>query len=143
MRKSKRNIFCVVIGIISLVVGLILCKTIVNPQGFMKALPYVLIGIGCGAAGNGISNIVTNRTLTNDPKLKKEMEINEKDERNIAIVRRAKAKAFDMATFVYGALLLSFALMTVNVAAVLLATAAYLFIEGYSIYFRFKYEKEM
>lgn len=143
MRKSKLNYFLAAIGIVLLGLGLYLCKAIADPQGFMKALPYVLIGLGCGAFGNGLGNIVSNRTITNDPKLKKEMEINEKDERNIAISHRAKAKAFDMMTFVYGALLVAFALMQVEVTAVLLATAAYLFVQGYGIYCRFRYEKEM
>ena len=56
---------------------------------------------------------------------------------------RAKAKAYDMMTFVLGALMLSFALMGVELTAVLLLVFAYLFVHSYAVYYRFKYDKEM
>ena len=71
------------------------------------------------------------------------MEIEQRDERNIAIADRAKGKAFDMMTFVFGALMLAFALMSVDLPAVLLLVFAYLFVHGYAIYYRCRYEKEM
>lgn len=45
--------------------------------------------------------------------------------------------------FVYGALMLSFALMQVDLAAILLFVFCYLLVLGCSIYYRVKYEKEM
>ena len=61
----------------------------------------------------------------------------------IAIGNRAKAKAYDMMIFVFGSLLLAFALMGIDVIAVLLTTFAYLFVVGYGIYYRCKFDKEM
>ena len=55
----------------------------------------------------------------------------------------AKGRAFDLMTFVFGALMVSFALMEVDLAALLLLVFAYLFVEGYAVYCRCKYEKEM
>ena len=46
-------------------------------------------------------------------------------------------------TYVFGALMVSFALMGVDTVAVLLLVAAYLFVEGYGIYCRVQLEKKM
>ena len=46
-------------------------------------------------------------------------------------------------TFVFGALMLTFALMEVELAAVLLLVAAYLFVEFSAVYYRCKLEKQM
>ncbi len=45
--------------------------------------------------------------------------------------------------YVFGALLLSFALMGVGLAPILLLDVAYLFVIGYGVFYRFKYDKEM
>jgi hypothetical protein len=45
--------------------------------------------------------------------------------------------------FVFGALILSFALMGISLAAVLLLCFAYLFVIGCGVFFRVRYEKEM
>lgn len=71
------------------------------------------------------------------------MDIAINDERNIAIANRAKGKAFDRMTFVFGALMVSFALMGVDMIAVLLLVFAYLLVHGYAIYYRFRLEQEM
>ncbi|HQE70757.1 MAG TPA: hypothetical protein PK071_06530, partial [Atopobiaceae bacterium] len=55
---------------------------------------------------------------------------------------RAKGKAFDMMTFVFGALMLSFALMGVDMIAVLLLVFSYLFVHGSALYYRFKFERK-
>lgn len=72
-----------------------------------------------------------------------EEEIEEKDERYIAIGNQAKAKGFDMMTFDFGALMICFALMEIELAATLLFVFTYLFVEGYAIYYRFKLDKMM
>lgn len=45
--------------------------------------------------------------------------------------------------FVFSALLLVFALMGVEMTALLLLVAAYLLVQGYAVYCRVKLEKEM
>ncbi len=143
MKKSKMDYLITSIGVVLLGLGLYLVKTLVEPRGFLLALPYVCIGIGCGAFGQGVGNLLSYQAVKNSPELQKELEINQKDERNVAIASRAKAKAFDRMTFVFAALMLSFALMGVELAAVLLLVCAYLFVQGCGIYYRCKYEKEM
>ena len=142
MRK-KTGYVIVMIGILLLGTGLYFVKTIRNPQGIMLTLPYVCIGIGSGLFGHGMGGILSRRAMQNNPQMQKRKEIEQNDERNIAIANRAKGKAFDMMTFVFGALMIAFALMGADLAAVLLLVFAYLFVHGYAIYCRCKYEKEM
>lgn len=143
MKKGRMDYVTTVIGVFVLAIGLVLVKTLANPQGFMLALPYVCIGLGCGAFGHGMGNIISRRTMKNNPDIQKQLEIDKNDERNIAIANRAKGKAYDIMTFVFGALMVTFALMGINVIAVLLLVFAYLFIQGCGIYYRCKYDKEM
>ena len=71
------------------------------------------------------------------------MDIEKNDERNIMIANKAKGKAFDRMTYIFGALMVSFALMDVDMTAVLLLVFAYLLVHGFSIYYRMKFDKEM
>ena len=64
------------------------------------------------------------------------MEIEQKDERHIAIQNQAKAKAYDMMIFVFGALMICLALMNVDMLVILILVTSYLFVVGYSIYYR-------
>lgn len=141
--KKKTGYVIVMIGILLLGSGLYFVKAISNPQGIMLTLPYVCIGIGSGLFGHGMGSILSRRAMQNNPQMRKQMEIEQNDERNIAIANRAKGKAFDMMTFVFGALMISFALMGADLAAVLLLVSAYLFVHGYALYCRCRYEKEM
>lgn len=143
MSKKFGNFFITLLGVLLLGTGLFLVKSYTDPQGIMKALPFVLIGIGCGLFGQGVGNIISQKVMRNNPDIQKQKEIEVKDERNTAIRNRAKAKAYDMMVFVFGALMLAFALMGVDMIAVLLLVFAYLYVIGYGIYYRSKYEKEM
>ena len=143
MKKTFYSIIITIIGILMLASGLILVKIISEPTGIMTTLPYILVGLGSGIFGGGIAEIIKLRTIKNNPDIKKHMEINENDERNIAIGNRAKAKAYDMMVFVFGALMLAFALMGTDMVSVLMLVFAYLFVIGYGIFYRVKYDKEM
>jgi hypothetical protein len=48
-----------------------------------------------------------------------------------------------MMIFVFGALMITYALMGIDMVEVLLLVFAYLFVIGYGIYYRFKFGKEM
>jgi dipeptide/tripeptide permease len=142
--KGKgRYIIYTLMGFIILAAGAILAKTTREPQGMMQALPYIFIGIGAGIFGQNVGTLISFRLLKKDPKAAKQIEIEEKDERNTMIRNRAKAKAYDLMILVYGALLLAFGLMLVNVEVVLAMVVAYIFIVTSSIYYMNKFEKEM
>jgi hypothetical protein len=141
--KKSFDVITTIIGLLLLGIGLYLIKTVVEPQGMMKALPYVCVGLGCGAFGHGMGEMIGRRTVKNHPDIKKQIEIDRQDERNIAIGNRAKAKAYDIMTYIYGALILSFALMGIDLTVILLLGFAYFFVACYGVYYRCKYDKEM
>ena len=140
---KKADWVITLIGVIMLGIGLFMTKTIENAHGILLTLPYVLVGIGCGIFGYGMSNIVSQKAISKDLDLQRQLEIEKNDERNIAIATKSKAKAYDLMTFLFGVLMLSFALMNIDMAVILLLVAAYLSVHIYGIYYRIKYEKEM
>lgn len=141
--KKKKDYVLTVLGLLLLAVGLGLLKGIARPEGILFVLPYVCIGLGCGIFGYGTGNLVSCRVRKNNPELARQIEIEANDERNVMIAGLAKAKAYDLMIYVFGALMVSFALMRVEVTSVLLLVAAYLFVVGYGVYCRIKLEKEM
>ena len=142
--KSKTMTYVPILsGLLLLAVGLYLIKAVGGFEGTLAALPYVCIGVGSGLFGHGMGSLISQRAVSKDPQLQKQLEIEKKDERNIAIANRAKSKAFDLMTFVFGALMVSFALMDVDMAPLLLLVFAYLLVHGFSIRYRIKYAKEM
>jgi len=143
MKKHVLQTALGILGLVLLAAGLYLAKTIAVPQGIMRALPYVFIGIGCGLFGQGMGGVIERRVLRKNPEILKQKEIEVNDERNREISNRAKAKAYDTMVFVFGALMITFALMGVDMVAVLLLVFAYLFVVGSHIYYRVKFEKEL
>ena len=102
-----------------------------------------MIGVGAGLFGYGVGNGCVALWGEKHPDLMRQSEIEEKDERNVAILNRAKAKALDMMFYVFGALMISLALMGADIGVVLLLVAAYLFVAGCMVYYMCKYQKEM
>lgn len=143
MKTKKLDYILTVLGVLLFVGGLVLLKIIPEPQGFMVALPYICIGIGCGLLGRGISVIVSRNMTEKYPEIRKQKRIQEQDERNVLLSTTAAAKAYKMATYVFDALLLAYALMGVELAPILMLVVGYLFVVGYGIYCRIKLEKEL
>ena len=143
MKKSYSGAILTVIGVALLAAGFILLKIFPIPWGLLRILPYVCIGFGCGIFGHGMGSLAAQRARRKNPDLARQMDIDAADERNVMLSNIAKSKAFDLMSYVFGALMVSFALMEVDLAALLLLVAAYLFVEGYGIYIRLKLEKEM
>ena len=143
MKKNIVNGITLIVGLALLGAGLYLVKTVFAPTGVMLALPYVFIGLGCGMFGQGISGFVNRAVLKKNPEIAKQQEIEQKDERNQEIANRAKAKAYDAMVFVFGALMVAFALMGMDLVPVLLLVGAYLYVVGVGLYYRFKLEKEL
>lgn len=142
MKKNTMDCLMAVGGILLVGAGLLLLKTVAVPQG-AAVISYVCIGVGCGAFGHGMGNWISRRALKNSPALQRQVEIEQKDERNMAITNRAKAKAYDMMIFLFGALMLSFALMGIDFMATLLLVFSYLLVVGYGVYYHCRYQKEM
>ena len=143
MKLKTANCILVLFGLLLLAAGFYLLKAVEPFQGILESLPYVCIGVGSGLFGHGMGDAISERAVSKDPELKKKLDIEKKDERNITIANQAKSKAFDMMTFVFGALMVCFALMNVDMAPLLLLVFAYLLVHGCSIYYRMRFEKEM
>lgn len=143
MKKDIFYYLTTAVGLLLLGIGLYMVKTITEAQGIIHAIPYVCVGIGCGVFGHGMGNVISSKAMKGCPEAVKQMEININDERNIAISNRAKAKSYDMMIFIFGALMMSFAIMKIDLVIVLLFVCSYLFVVGYGVFYRCKYEKEM
>ena len=143
MKRDRKEIVWIVVGVVLWGIAVLLLRQNPGNSGFWRALPYVCLGVGAGLLGQGIGRLVQRKALQSDPELARQQEIEAGDERNIQLAQRAKAKAFDLMVFVFSALLLVFALMGVDLTAILLLVAAYLLVQGYAVYCRVKLEKEM
>jgi hypothetical protein len=140
--KIGKGLLLLMVGLLLFTGGIWLVREETNPVETLLALPYILIGLGCGMFGHGVGNIVEVVVKRKYPELRKMDEINAKDERNIMVASRAKSKAFDMMGYVYGALLLAFALMGTSFTVLIPMVVVYLFVNGYSIYWHVRFEKE-
>ncbi len=138
----KKGVFFAlsVMGLVLIASGLYYLKSATQVQGLMKVLPYYCIGIGCGAFGHGAGQLIA---LKSGGNIQKQIEIERRDERNITIINRAKGKAFDAMIYIFGALIVSFGLMNLDLYVILTLVFAYLLVAGISIYYRCKYDKEM
>lgn len=101
-RKAK-NLFCIILGSVSTVLGIFLKIRFPEDAHNYQQFAGMLTGFGCGILAVGI--VFTIRRLLSTPEKLKEREIEKKDERNIQIMRAAYATA------AFGAFIL-FALMT-------------------------------
>ena len=143
MKQDRKEIVWIVVGVVLWGIAVLLLRQNPGNSGFWRALPYVCLGVGAGLLGQGIGRMVQRKALQSDPELARQQEIEAGDERNIQLAQRAKAKAFDLMVVVFSALRRVFALMGVEMTALLLLVAAYLLVQGYAVYCRVKLEKEM
>lgn len=134
----KRYWIALGLGLAAMLAGGLLLRA-----DLMAPLPYVLLGLGCGALGHGAGELLAGRAVKNCPEAVRELEIAQKDERNILLAERSKAQAFDLMLYVFGALMLAFALMQVELQAILLLVGAYLVVISGWIVFRVRLEKQM
>ena len=67
MKSRSLGYLAAALGIVLTAVGLWLAKTFPEAAGAMAALPYVLIGLGCGAFGHGVGGACQRRRLPQAP----------------------------------------------------------------------------
>ena len=106
------------------------------------ALPGVLVGLGAGALGAGLSGVLTDVLSRKYPDMAGKT-VEQQDERNVAINHRAKARAYDCMVYVFGALMVTFALMNASITMILLLIGAYMIVVGCRIGFAAHYNKIM
>ena len=125
-----------VIGVAVLALGLFLMSRM------SAALPGVLIGLGSGALGAGLSGVLTDALSRKYPDMARKT-VEQQDERNVAISNRAKARAYDLMVYVFGALMIACALMNADMTIILMLIGAYLIVVACRIGFAVHYDKIM
>lgn len=149
MKDSIRNkqkqtpILLTVLGLIMLAAGFILIKTAGELKGFTELLPYLLVAFGCGIFGHSIGGIIEHKAINKYPELAKNIEIEAKDERNISISNKSKAKAYEVMIFIFGGIILCLALMNAELKLIIMLCISYLFVVFTEVYYKIMYEKSM
>ena len=141
--KVGRYLILAAAGLIIFTAGLVLMISSRDADGILKTLPYICEGLGSGIFGGNIGTALKNRAMLKDPQAAKYVEIEQKDERNQAVNNRSKARVYDLMIYVYAAVILSFALMQVNMYVTLVLVVIYLFFVFANVYYLNKYNKEM
>lgn len=124
-------------------IGFMLYKNSMNTDDIWLRLPYLLIGIGCGICGHYAGNLLKSLSISNNEALKKQMQIEQKDERNILIAEKSKAKAYDLMRYLWAGMLIIFSIMDVDKYIIFVLVTLYLVMHIYALYWRFKYENKM
>lgn len=132
----RKNILFATLGLAILITGLALAMSMII-QGNMRILLYIFIGAGALIFGENLGVAIKNYFPA------REIEIEIKDERNMAIRNMAKAKAFDLMLKVFLILLFVFGAMRVNMFLLLVFFAAYLLVVLSSVYYWIKYQEKM
>ncbi len=146
-RKYSSIRMMLIAGLVLMCAGfalLALFKANVAAHELYKILSIFMIIIGCGLFGSSAGEILKKKALKNHPQEARQIAIEEKDERNIAINDRAKGKAFDIMSGTFGGLFVILALLnSIDFFALLLLLAAYLFVHGARIFYLVRFRKEM
>ena len=139
-RNTIKSAVITAVGLLMLFSGLLIVKRF--NLGSQTA-PYLCIGLGCGLFGHGFGELLMRWSEKDHPEITRQREIEENDERNIALRDRSQAKAFRIMIPVFGILFFAFSLMNVELRVILLLVAAYMYICGCSVYYNAKCRKEM
>ena len=140
MKSKYKEILFVIGGILLAAAGLFMLRLM---PSLGRAAALSLPGRRNRRFGWGGGELLKQRAMKGEPELQKRMDIEANDERNVALANRAKARAYDCMLYVFGALMLSFVLMDVDLTAILLLVGAYLLVVGISVYYYVRFDKEM
>lgn len=146
MEKNKillRHSFFALLGLALVVLGIFGQKQGASGEKTVEAIYYLLIGLGCGIFGHFTGNIIRYFSIKNNEALRRQIEIEKKDERNIAIAEKSKSKAYDLMIYLFAAMLIMFSLMGADKVQIVIIVAIYLSIQLYGLYWRAIFEKEM
>ena len=143
MKQNKLHMIPPIAGAVLIAAGICLLLALPDSRGALAALAYVCLGLGCGLLGQGVGNVIAARQRKRNPGAAHLVRIEKNDERNAAVLRRAKARTLDVALILFAALILSFTLLGVGAAAILLSVLVYLAIIGCLLFFQIRYNGTM
>jgi uncharacterized Tic20 family protein len=139
MKKNQfgTQIMLIILGAVLLIVGIV----VIDESS--KTVSGLCVGIGAGLIGMNIANLLIDLYYRKHPEIKKQVDIDARDERSLAITCKAKAKAFDITVILL--IVVPFLLILAGSPLwVILATiGVYLFGFCAQIYFTIQLGKEM
>lgn len=138
-----KEVMWLVLGFVLFVIGIVMIRFQIFFAGFMRMLPYGCVGVGIGIISNKLGTVFTLVAVKSNSNEGRQLRIEQDDERNQTISDKAKARTYDIMIFVYSAMLLSFALMQIEVYVLVTLAVGYLAIVVTNVFFRLKFHKEM
>ena len=138
-----RNLAFALLGLGLIVLGIFSHAMVTSIDRGIVAIPYLLIGLGCGIFGHHTGYIISYFSTKNNEELKRQIEIEKNDERNLLIVEKSKSKAYDLMIYLFAAMVIMFSLMGVDKLQIIIVVSIYLSIQIYALYWRSKFERTM
>lgn len=142
-KNMLRDWLFILLGIGLMIAGILMDKNSGTSNQVIATIPYLLIGLGCGIFGHFMGNIMKYFSTRNNEELERQIEIEKKDERNILITEKSKAKAYDLMVYLFAGMLIMFSLMRVDKLQILMIIAIYLSLQVYALYWKSKFESQM
>lgn len=139
MIKTKRNYYQIIIGAVILI-ALVVYVQMPNPS---QGLVGVLLGVGVSFAISGILSTIILRTEAKSPEKVKQSAIERKDERNISIRNRSKARASDFSCWFFMVIAYLNILTDGPLWMTLVLVGAFLLHQILVLFYLGKYSKEM
>lgn len=139
MIKAKRNYFQIIIGVLILL-ALVVYLQMPDPR---QGVVGVLLGVGITFAISGILSTIILRIETKSPERMKQSAIEQKDERNISIRNRSKARASDFSCWFFMVITYLNILIDGPLWMTLVMVGAFLLHQILVLFFLTKYSKEM
>ncbi|MCL2834421.1 MAG: hypothetical protein FWD78_14715 [Treponema sp.] len=134
MKKQAKSLL-LFIGIAVLAAGLLTAAFFPDANGVMRHLPAVLIGFGVGLIVPGAIFMVMLKGTKKNPEKARQLEIDEKDERNIRLREKAGFTAWFITLFVIVVLLLTFLLIDNETGKWLALAALFIHVASYRIFY--------
>ena len=138
-----KNILLSFLGVVLVALGLYIYQKTLGMDKTVVVIPYIFIAIGCGIFGHFTGNLIQYYSTKNNEELKRQIEIEKNDERNILIAEKSKAKAYDLMIYLFAAMLIIFSLMGADKVQILVLVAIYLSLQIYALYWKSKFESRM
>lgn len=138
-----KNILLSFLGVVLVALGLYIYQKTVGMDKTVVVIPYIFIAIGCGILGHFTGNLIQYYSTKNNEELKRQIQIEKNDERNILIAEKSKAKAYDLMIYLFAAMLIIFSLMGADKLQLVVLVAIYLSLQIYALYWKSKFESRM
>lgn len=138
MNKKGLNIGLLILGFILILVSIFFLS-----DESLKTLSGICLGVGTGLLGLSTSSLILQNWYYKHPLELKQSKIDIKDERNISIRNKAKAKSADIIQwFIMGIAWITI-IANFQIWITLLLVAVFLLKNVLELYFTYKYDKEM